>query len=297
MSLFRLAPIISVLEIDQPSLHIIRTGPRSFNCSDLLPNPTRPKATDNKPFRFAISNIRLRDGRIRFDDKVLSQQHAIERIQLGIPFIASLPADANIYVKPALQMMVDGSPLRVTGKALLFRSPMKSTVVFSLRRFDLSRLNGYLPQQLPLRIPHGALSCALTIDFISSPSEPLLRLAGQVGLDQLDLRDASNGRLLSLKTAALPLNDVEPLRAIFSLGKIRIDGFASNVIVNQDGTTNLAALVGTSRSSGDPTKLEGNSNGPANISLESLEMSSSSISVALKKRSTSVVDQLAGRSV
>jgi uncharacterized protein involved in outer membrane biogenesis len=113
MSLFRLAPVINVLEFDRPSFHIIRTGPREFNFSDLLQSPVRTKPSDNTPVRFAVSNIRLRDGGIRFDDKVLGQQHSISHLQLGIPFIASLPSDANIYVQPTLQMTIDGSQLRI----------------------------------------------------------------------------------------------------------------------------------------------------------------------------------------
>ncbi len=113
-SLFRFAPVIKEVSITKPSIHVVREAEQRFNFSDLLESPNPPpappkKEAAGKPLRFAVSNIRLIDGDIRFDDQVLAQQHRIEHIQLGIPFIANLPGDVDIYVQPLLQMVIDGS--------------------------------------------------------------------------------------------------------------------------------------------------------------------------------------------
>src|SRR5271166_1154682 len=152
-SLFRLAPVVKEVSITKPAIHVVREAAQRFNFSDLLesPNPPPPPPKEKpagKPQRFAVSNIRLIDGEIRFDDQVLSQQHRIEHIQLGVPFIANLPADVDIYVQPLLEMRVDGSPLRVAGLAKPFANPPESVIAIRLHRLDLQRYLGYAPKRI-----------------------------------------------------------------------------------------------------------------------------------------------------
>jgi len=118
-SLFRLAPVVTELTVVRPALHLVRTGDQQFNFSDLLVTRTPPQPS-SKSQRFAFSNIRIQDGDVRFDDQVLNQSHAIEHLELGVPFIADLPADTDIFVQPLLHMVVDGSPFLIGGRALPF---------------------------------------------------------------------------------------------------------------------------------------------------------------------------------
>src|SRR5271170_265740 len=108
-SLFRFAPVIGEVIVDQPKIHVIRKSQQEFNFSDLLesapapakpPPPTKPSA----PMKFSVSNIQLRDGEITIDDQLLGKQHKVEDIQVNVPFIANLPSDVNIFVQPLLQM-------------------------------------------------------------------------------------------------------------------------------------------------------------------------------------------------
>ena len=71
-SLFRLAPVVQELTIVRPALHLVRTGDQQFNFSDLLVTRTPPQPP-SKLQRFAVSNIRIQDGDVRFDDQVLNQ--------------------------------------------------------------------------------------------------------------------------------------------------------------------------------------------------------------------------------
>ena len=107
--------------------------------------------------RFAVSNIRLTDGDIRFEDQVLNQQHRIEHINLGVPFIANLPADVDIYVQPLLEMIIDGSPLRIVGRAKPFANPPESVVDLRLHKLELQRYLAYAPKRIAIKIPSGTL--------------------------------------------------------------------------------------------------------------------------------------------
>src|SRR5713226_4274703 len=245
-SLFRLAPVVHEVTIERPAIHVVRIAEQRFNFSDLISTPAEKPSPppSGKPFRFAVSNIQIHEGELRFDDKVLAEQHAIEHIRLDVPFIANLPADVDIFVQPLLQMVVDGRRLRLTNKAKPFAAPPESVVDLNLHRHDLSRYIGYAPAKVPVKLPKGRFSCALQVHFVAAPAQPLIRIGGAVALEDIDLRDGSNSPLLALKHAVTTLTDVEPLSNIVHLGRIRIDGLTAQAVLNPDGSTNLTPLAG-----------------------------------------------------
>ncbi len=249
-SLFRLAPVIKEVAITKPSIHIVREAEQRFNFSDLLesPNPPPPPPKEKpagKPQRFAVSNIRLTDGDIRFEDQVLSQQHHIENIQLGVPFIANLPADVDIYVQPLLQMVIDGSPLRIVGRAKPFANPPESVVDLRLHRLELQRYLGYAPKRIAIKIPSGTLSSDLQVHFVQSAAQPRIAVSGAVALDQLAVHDGADAPLIELAHAEVKLNDVEPLENVIALQEIFVDGLVAHATLNHDGTTNFTSVIGS----------------------------------------------------
>jgi len=280
-SIFRLAPIVREVTIDRPSIHIVRTAEQRFNFSDLMegaaPKPT--PAAPGKPMRFAVSNIRLNDGEVRLDDQVLGKEHALEHVEIGIPFIANLPADVDVFVEPLLQMTVDGSPLKLGGKAKPFSSPPESELDLNIHRLDLARYAGYLPARIPLKIPGGTFSCAMQIHFVMGETQPVIRLNGAAGLDQIDVRDGTNAALLGLAHGEVKLTDVEPLGGVIHLDRIRLDGLTANLALNADGTTNLTPLMGGGQSPAAPPAPSPKAGPPPDVSLESFQLTSGAINL------------------
>jgi Domain of Unknown Function (DUF748) len=245
-SVYRLAPIIQELSVDRPILHVVRTGKQRFNFSDMLAGGkqgTGGEASSGRAYRFSISNIRLTDGEIRFDDQVLGKRHLIENIELGIPFIANLPAALNIFVQPLLEMTVDGSPLRIAGRSKPFGSTLESDVELKLNGLDLPRYVAYAPLKLPVEITQGTLSVDLKAEFRQEQAGARLKLRGKLGLDQLDLRDAANAPLIELKRADVELADVEPLQDIARLQAIKLEGLVAHVTLKRGGTSNFSGLT------------------------------------------------------
>jgi len=244
-SLFRLAPVIKELEVNQPAIHIVRTAPQQFNFSDLLVSRATPANAPppGKQLRFAFSNIQLHEGDVRFDDQVLGQKHAIEHMELDLPFIANLPADTDIFVQPLLRMVVDGSPFKIGGRALPFTNQPESHVVISINRFNLAPYVGYVPVKLPIKIPQGALSAFVQVNFVQAASGPVIRVSGKTSLDNLQVLDSANAPLAGFKQATANLNDVEPLTGMFHLGGVAVDGLNVELVRNRNGTTNLTALT------------------------------------------------------
>ncbi|MDE2287476.1 MAG: DUF748 domain-containing protein [Burkholderiales bacterium] len=244
-SLWHLAPVIDQLTIDRPDIHIVRTAEQRFNFSDLIdkaaqgPKPKEP----SKPTRFAIYNVQVRDGTIQFDDRVLNARHQVQHLQLGIPFIANLPSDTNVFVQPLLQASIDGSPLHVSGKLKPFASSLDSIVDLKLDQFDVPRYLGYVPAALPFDLKQGTLSTDLRVQFVRTGSTPNITLSGTLGMDNVDLRDTHGAPLATLKHAEVNLGDVEPLRNIVHLNAVRIDGLGPTVVVEKDGKLNFEQLV------------------------------------------------------
>lgn len=247
-SLFRLAPIVREVVVDQPAIHVVRTAPQKFNFSDLLApsapaSPAAP-APAKKSSRFAVSNIQVNDGLVQFDDRVLGQKHTVAKITLDLPFIANLPADTEIFVQPLLEMTVDGSPLRIVGEAKPFGATRESLVYLNLVRLDLHRYVDYAPMKLPIKLPQGALSTQLKVSFIEQSDHPQIHVTGKVALDDLGIHDSADARLLDLKHADLTMAEVAPLEGLFHVGSINVDGLAAHLVLNADGTTNLTPLTG-----------------------------------------------------
>ena len=241
-SLFRLALVVKELRVERPVIHLIRSAEQRFNVSDLLDRPVRVDRS-RTPFLFAVANLQLNDGTVQFDDKVLGKRHTIEHVQVDIPFISNLPADVEIAVQPSLRMVVDGSPLHISGKATPFAKLPASVVDLKLQQLDLSRYRPYLPQETPITFAKGKLSCNVEVHMVDADSQPSVRLSGTIALDDLDLRDSADAPLLELKHAVTMLIDVAPLERVVHLGRTSIDGLTVQVVHNHDGTTNVTSLM------------------------------------------------------
>ncbi len=248
-SLFRLAPVVGEVAVDHPAFHIVRTAEQRFNFSDLLessgptPLPTPTPSAPAKSQRFAVSNIQIHEGEVHFDDKVLKGQHVIKHLELDVPFIANLPADVNIFVQPLLQMVIDGSPVRIAGKAKPFAVPPESVVDLNLHQFGLPLYVGYVPVKLPVKIPQGMLSSRLQVHFVNAASAPEIRVSGEMALDQIDVRDSANAPIAGFKHMSMVLTELKPLEHVTHLGKIYLDGLMVHVVRNPDGTINLVSLA------------------------------------------------------
>src|SRR6202166_3540341 len=249
-SLFRFAPVIGEVAIDKPAIHVVRANEQKFNFSDLLEgapvDKSKPVPPPSSPMRFAVSNIQIRDGDVQFDDQLLGEHHKVEHINVNVPFIANLPQDVDIFVEPLIEMVVDGSPLHLAGVAKPFGASRDAMVDLKLHRLELREYLGYVPRKIPIKIPSGTLSGDVYVHFLLEGSRPLIRLNGTVAMDQIDVRDTANAPLIALTHCEVKLPDVEPLGGIIYLRSIRLDGLTTHLVMNPDGSNNLAAIAGQS---------------------------------------------------
>jgi len=244
-SLFRWAPVLDELALQHPQLHITRLAPQRFNFSDLLERLKGKSDPNAPPSRFAVANISVHDGDIVFDDKVLAVIHHVERLELGIPFLANLPADTDLFVQPLLAARIDGSPLRIDGKTKPFASSRESELDFQFDHLDLPRYLGYVPATLPVAIPRGQLSGQLQLHFVTDGKDTQLRLGGRLMLDDFKLTTPAGVALLELRHGSAQLADVQPLISRYHLGAVQLDGAAVHYQRGAGGHGNFDALTDT----------------------------------------------------
>ena len=213
-SLFRFAPIINELKIDSPRFHIVRLDAQRFNFSDLVEKFSKPSANPStKPARFSVSNIRVENGQIDFDDRLLKTQHVIDRWSIGIPFIANLASTTDLFVTPSLQARIDGSPLSIHGRTKPFSESRESEIALQLDGLDVPQMASYAPASLPVEIKSGRLSTNLDVSFELSADAPVVRIKGTADLADLAVTDKQDAPLFATAISCPPSALKSPIAA------------------------------------------------------------------------------------
>lgn len=233
---WRRAPVLERLSLDQPRLWIRREAAQRFNFSPVLEHlrarqaSEPPAPPDAEPARFALHNIELTGGRIDYDDRVLGQQHRIEALSLGLPFISNLSSDVAVDVLPRLEARIDGSPLTLQGRTRPFAPGQPTRLSLGWQQVDLRPWDRLLQATLPAgtapALKAGQLDTELDIDFeaATAPAVPRLVVRGSLELRDIDLDLPAQGagaRWTSLRLKGL---DLAPLQGLHSLEALEIDG-------------------------------------------------------------------------
>ena len=242
-SLFRGAPIVDEVQLDSPRFHIVRYDAQHFNFTDLIEKfAKQPAKPDSKPTLFSVSNIRLENGQITFDDKLLGATHVIDQWKLGVPFIATLPSKTDIFVEPLLRARIDGSPLAIDGRTKPFAASRESEVSLRFDGLDVPRLMSYAPSKLPVIVQSGKLSTDLKLNFVMSNDAPSLRVAGTVDMNDVDVRDQGKAPFFAARAVHVAAATLEPLKSLYHFDEIRIDAPSASLARDKDGVLSVERM-------------------------------------------------------
>jgi hypothetical protein len=287
-SLKHRAPIVKEIQIEAPRIRVVRmpgrsVGIDSFNFSPLLrrlqrasPPGGKPgaKAEDDPP-RFRVSNIQVVDGTIALEDHELKRRHNIKGIELRVPFVSTLPDDADQTAVPNLRATFDDSPVTMTGRAPLRAPPHGAAVEFSIGDFDLTQVVPYVPVPLPLVVAAASVDARLTIGFRDKLG-PSLVVSGQAKLSKVILRRRGGGALLDARrvTAVLGQNDL--LRRRFVIDEVHVAEAEVHARRRADGSLDISPLLAL-------TKLKINKSGkspPFRVHLGKITLDKGALKVA-----------------
>ncbi|HEX5358256.1 MAG TPA: DUF748 domain-containing protein [Aquabacterium sp.] len=236
-SIWRLAPVLRRVRIDKPDVWIERQSADRFNFSAVLDKLTAPSVQpqkDEEPAHFAVFNIELNDGLVRYSDRVLNQEHRIDQLRIGVPFVSNLPSFVNVDVKPQLSARVDGSALSIVGDTLPFTEGMRSAVHLKWDGVDVPHwvkvAQPFVPQPWSMSAADGRLDADLTLKFEERkpPAVPKLSIEGGLKLSKLALSLPHAPVLGQVDAGWQTLDiqglDAQPLERQVKLGAVLLDG-------------------------------------------------------------------------
>ncbi len=246
-SLFRFAPVVDQVKLARPQVRIVRTAAARFNFSDiqerLAARPKNDAPPDAEPARFAVYNIEVLDGSIEVDDRVVSRRLGLTDIDVGLPFVSSLPSQREVFVEPRFSAKLNGAPLEARAKSKPFHDTRESTLNFELADLDVVPFVAYSPTRLPVDLKAAKLDLDLDVTFAQPAGKaPAVVVAGRTDLKGIAVDFPAGGPLLRLASVATELAAIEPLSNRYEVAKVRVVSPEVWVKRDKDGKFLLAPL-------------------------------------------------------
>jgi hypothetical protein len=210
MHLLRGELVATRLLLDALEVNLVRNEDGSYNLSSLLPSTDTSLSTDildfsDLPFLFSLNNISLSNSRLVFKDIPKKNTHTIEKIQLTLPNLSNFSFQANEYIHPSFSAVINGSPIELTGQAVLpgekaNPSGLETHLACNFNAIDLSRYFEYLPFPLPFDITGGKADGTLKLAFM--PDAEKNKLSVDFSLQTTDTEIQAKDKELSFSVPA-----------------------------------------------------------------------------------------------
>lgn len=219
-SLFWFAPVVDRFTLRSPTLSIVREDVTRFNFSDVqqrvaemtAANPDEPPKPDEGLPRFSLNNMVIEGGVVTLDDKVTGRKQVIDELAVGVPFISTFGYATDIDVQPRLHLRINGSPFDLTGVARPFDKVPSSTLRVAFTGLQLEKWADVWPMPLPFKLERALFDSNLQIVF-EQPKDapPKIRVVGDLGLRQFDLRDNAGESLAAWSALTVNRLEIEPI--------------------------------------------------------------------------------------
>lgn len=262
-SIFQAGIVVDEIRLQGPRIAVARLEGNRYDISDLLDEWMKPKDEPEKPLpRFSLNNIQVLGGKLVFDDRPEGVKHTVDALNFSLPFVSSLPYQAEILVEPAFSAVIDGSPLALKGHSKPFAGSHESELNLDLAGLDLARFQPYVPDAIPLQLKSGKLDSELKVVFKElSDGVFSLGMVGSAHLSDLALNEAGDGTLLAWKRLDIELAQADLINRDIGLRRVQLDGLDAQLAVNRQGQLNVLRILDRLQGSA-PGKAEVAPSGP-----------------------------------
>ena len=238
-SLWHRAPVLDELRLVRPAVALARDRDGRYDIDDVIERvrsqPSGP------PARFSLNNIEVDDGSVAFDDGVAGRRHLLAALDVGIPFLSSLPYETDIRVTPRLKGTLNGSSFALGGTAAPFAQRVDATLDIDLDGLPLAQYVAYLPEKPRFDVAGGALTTRLKVAFVDGkPGERRLELRGDARIDRLAIKRRDGSPLVAAERIAVALDRVDLFGRDAAVASIAVDAPAVELKRLPDGSLELA---------------------------------------------------------
>lgn len=242
-SLWRRAPVLDGIEIDQPTVRLTQLAPGRYDIDDVLERlqSAEPHEEEGAPLQFAFYNLVLRGGAVDFTDATVGRAHTVRALELKVPFISNLPAEREVKVLPHLSFLLNDRPFDALVETVPFIESRKTEATLGISGLDVAPYLGYLPASLPVQLKAGMLDAQLRLAFEQAPTMAV-RLSGDLQLRKVQVAQMANAvqsPLLSFDGLTVQLEDFQPLVRRLHIRSVVLDAPHLYVQRSRSGQLNL----------------------------------------------------------
>jgi uncharacterized protein involved in outer membrane biogenesis len=245
-SVLRLSPVIKELRLVKPYINLVRNEDSKYNFQDIIDEFTSGPSGGPTP-KFALNNIQLIGGRIEFDDRPEQTKHLISSINIGVPFISSLPSYTDIFVKPSFSADINGAPLHIVGASKPFHSSHESTVDLNIDKLQINKYLENSPVALNFKVPSGELNGKLNASFKTAKESPsVFTITGNLALTELAVEKNGGTPFGTIANLDVVVESIDVFNKKTRLKSIKAHGLELHLARNRDGSLNTADLITSS---------------------------------------------------
>jgi len=220
-SLWHRAPVLDSLRILRPRLSLTRDAQGQYNVDDLI------EAIFSKRIVMplvSLNNIEIDDGNVVLVDEVTARRHELAALDIGIPFLSSLPYEAEIRVTPRVNGTINGSHFALSGSSAPFAEHREGTLEIDLDALPLASYVAYLPSKPRVVLAGGALTTRLKVVFIQGNSGGhRLELRGDARIDGLAINRRDGTALAAARRFAVGIDRIDVFGHDARIATVAID--------------------------------------------------------------------------
>lgn len=246
VSLWKGGPVVREIRLTGPHATVIRHEDLTYNFSDVIEELRRPSTTGrpSRPFLFSFNNIQIKDGSLTFEDRPKHVSHHVSGLTLAIPFISNLPHSIEVFVHPAFQASIDGTPIAVAGKSKPFSPSRETVVAVDMQHVALPRYVEYVPVKVGFKVVAGTLDTQLALSFLQAGGKsPALIVSGRAGINALTVTDEQDRVLLTLPRLELGIESIDVFGKSAILSRLVLQSPDVHLRRDKRGTLNMQSLV------------------------------------------------------
>ena len=236
-SVWKLAPVLDALTIEQPHVQLTRTSEGHYDIDDLVQRfQADPAAPKSEPLAFALHNIAIQGGSADFTDQAggTPRQHTLRKLELSLPFVSSMASQRDVKLQPHLALEFNGSALELGAVGTPFAQAPQGEASLQIKHLDLAPYLPYLPASLPVRVKGAVLDSTLTLAFVQAPVNTV-RVSGNVQASNVRVDDSAGAPLLNVASVQAAVKEFLPLQHSLALESLRITEPQLSVTRNKAG--------------------------------------------------------------